>query len=210
MPVFTRKEIATLAQQIEILDWYHKNGGNQTKTALHFDSMYPNLRLKQPMISVWVNDEPKWQEQWAQCNGSESLQMAKRPCQTEHPEVTEMLELWVTRAMESNLQVTGEVLHQEWIRFADMAGVPEDKQLKLSDGWLSSFKVRMGLKQYKRHGEAASASADMVKKDRDRIWALLKQGGYTAKNMDETGLFYAYVLLKLQLLYTKLINPLIE
>ena len=91
-----------------------------------------------------------------------------------------------------------------------MAGVPEDKRLKLSDGWLSSFKVRMGLKQYKRHGEAASASADMVKKDRDRIWALLKQGGYTAKNMDETGLFYAYVLLKLQLLYTKLINPLIE
>ena len=117
MPVFTHKEIATLAQQIEILDWYHKNGGNQTKTALHFDSMYPNLRLKQPMISVWVNDEPKWQEQWARCNGSESLQMAKRPCQTEHPEVTEMLELWVTRAMESNLQVTGEVLHQEWIRF---------------------------------------------------------------------------------------------
>ncbi len=195
-PVFTRKENATLAQRIEILDWYHKNGKNQTKAAHHFDPKYPNLRLKQPTISAWVNDELKWREQWARCNGSERLQMAKRPCQTEHPEITEMLELWVTKAMESNLQVTGEVLRQEWIRFADMAGVPEDGRLKLSEGWLGCFKMRTGLKQYKRHGEAASASADMVKKDRDRIRTLLKEGGYTAKNifnMDETGLFYAYV-----------------
>ncbi|OJA13138.1 hypothetical protein AZE42_03647 [Rhizopogon vesiculosus] len=28
-PVFTKKENATLAQRIEILDWYHANGGNQ-------------------------------------------------------------------------------------------------------------------------------------------------------------------------------------
>ncbi|KAF8219759.1 hypothetical protein L208DRAFT_1153510, partial [Tricholoma matsutake] len=63
-PVFTKKENVTLAQCIEILDWYHKNGKNQSKTAKHFDSIYPNLKMKQPLVSAWVKDEPKWREEW--------------------------------------------------------------------------------------------------------------------------------------------------
>ena len=59
-PVFTKKENATLAQQLEILDWYHANGKNQTKTAKHFDPIYPNLRIKQPLVSAWVNKEATW------------------------------------------------------------------------------------------------------------------------------------------------------
>jgi len=60
-PVFTKKENATLAQHIEILDWFHANGENQSKTACNFDPVYPNLKLKQPIISEWVKDEQKWQ-----------------------------------------------------------------------------------------------------------------------------------------------------
>ena len=67
-PVFTRKEIATLAQQIEILDWHNKNGKNQSKTARHFNPIYPNLKIKQPLVSTWVNDETKWREQWEKTN----------------------------------------------------------------------------------------------------------------------------------------------
>jgi ubiquitin-protein ligase len=40
---FTKKENATLQQHIEILNWYHWNGKNQSKTAKHFDAIYPNL-----------------------------------------------------------------------------------------------------------------------------------------------------------------------
>ncbi|KAG5638030.1 hypothetical protein H0H81_002231 [Sphagnurus paluster] len=46
-PKFVKKENATLTQHIEILDWYHANGRNQTKTAKHFNSIYPNLKIKQ-------------------------------------------------------------------------------------------------------------------------------------------------------------------
>ncbi|KAG2354181.1 hypothetical protein BDR07DRAFT_1382449 [Suillus spraguei] len=46
--IFTKKENATLAQHIKILDWYHANGENQSKTAKHFDAVYPNLKIKQP------------------------------------------------------------------------------------------------------------------------------------------------------------------
>ncbi|KAF8343040.1 uncharacterized protein EI90DRAFT_3191839 [Cantharellus anzutake] len=41
-PVFTHKETATLWQHIKILDWYHKNGKNQTKPASHFDPICYN------------------------------------------------------------------------------------------------------------------------------------------------------------------------
>jgi len=60
---------------------------------------------------------------------------AKCVRQTQHPEVMEMIDLWVTRAMEDGIDLTGEVLHQKWIAFMNLASIPDDKQLHLSDGW---------------------------------------------------------------------------
>ncbi len=48
------------------------------------------------------------------------------------------------------------------MEFADLVGIPEDNQLKLSQGWLERFKARNGLKQMKHHGEAASTEAETV------------------------------------------------
>jgi hypothetical protein len=191
VPVFTKKENATLAQRIEVLDWHHANGRNQSKTAKHFDRIYPNLRVKQPLVSAWVKDEARWQEEWAHS----SMHTAKRMCQTQHPEVTEMLELWISKAMTENTLLTGEVLRQKWTKFADLAGVPEDERLNLSEGWLTRFKARTSLKQFKRHGEAGSADAEVVKKERERVREVIKHHGYALKdifNMDESGLFYGY------------------
>ena len=53
------------------------------------------------------------------------------------------------------------------------------------------------MKESKRHGEAASANAETVEKERERIQDLIAKYGYELRdifNMDETGLFYAYVL----------------
>jgi hypothetical protein len=82
------------------------------------------LVIKQPLISAWVKDEAMWREQLEQ---SGSAQTAKRACQTQHPEVTEMMDLWVLTAMADNLLLTVEVLHQKWKKFADLVGVPEDE-----------------------------------------------------------------------------------
>ncbi|KAF8221229.1 hypothetical protein L208DRAFT_1155689, partial [Tricholoma matsutake] len=67
-PVFMKKENATLAQHIKILDWHHKNGQNQSEMAHHFDSIYPNLKIKQPLVSSWIKEETKWHEHWEQSN----------------------------------------------------------------------------------------------------------------------------------------------
>jgi Helix-turn-helix domain (DUF4817) len=66
----------TLAQQIEVLDWYHKDGRNQSATARHFAPLYPNLQMKQPLVSSWVKDESNWCEIWDQSN-CQSDQTAK-------------------------------------------------------------------------------------------------------------------------------------
>ena len=182
-----------LAQRIEILDWYHANGKNQSKTAKHFNTIYPNLKIKQPLVSAWVKEEAKWQEEWEHTD-AEVTCMGKRACQTQHPEVTEMMDLWVSKAMSDNLLLTGEVLRQKWTRFADLAGVPTDECLNLSDGWLARFKTRNGLKQFKRHGEAASADPERAERERRRIQELIEKYGYKLRdifNMDETGFFFA-------------------
>jgi hypothetical protein len=191
-PVFTKKENATLEQRIQILDWYHANGQNQTKTAKHFDAIYPNLKIKQPLISAWVKDEKKWQAEW-EASGR-GKRTTKRPCQTQHPDVDEMLSLWVTKALEDGMNLTGEVLRQKWTKFADLSGIPMDERLQLSEGWLTRFKQRHGLKERKRHGEAASADLQTVEKERQRVQDIIGEGRYKLKdifNMDETGLFYA-------------------
>jgi len=68
-PVFTKKENATIAQRIEILNWYHEHSSpkkSQVKTAAHFNKIYLNLRLKQPIISDWIQNEVKWWKEWAE------------------------------------------------------------------------------------------------------------------------------------------------
>ncbi|THU75231.1 hypothetical protein K435DRAFT_707514 [Dendrothele bispora CBS 962.96] len=149
-PVFTHKEVATLSQRIEVLDWYYANDKNQRKTARHFSTIYLNLKLTQPLVSKWLKKEMVWRTQYHQDSAIASK--IKRTHQTQHPEVTEMMDLWVAKAMNDKIQLTGEVLRQKWSHFADLVGIPSDERLTLSDGWLSRFKERNGLRKLKCQG----------------------------------------------------------
>ena len=98
--------------------------------------------------------------------------------------------------MRDSVHLSGELLRLKWTKFADMAGVSQDERLKLSDGWLTSFKKRCGLREFKRHGEAASADPETVEKERERLRELIRKHGLRLKdiwNMDESALFWAYV-----------------
>ena len=143
------------------------------KTTNHFHKIYPNLKIKQPLISAWVKDKARWRAEYE--SNRDSGHSAKRVCQTLHSEVMEMLELWVSKAMADKLLLTGKVLCQKWKVFANLAGVPDDERLNLSEGWLSSFKTSNGLKDMKRHGEAASALSDTIENEWLRIQELIKK-----------------------------------
>ncbi len=104
-----------------------------------------------------------------------------------------MMDLWVSKAMADNIILTGEVLRQQWTRFADLMGIPMDERLNLSNGWLTRYKERVGLKELKRHGEAASVGIETAEQERQRIRELIKGYGVELQdifNTDETGLFY--------------------
>lgn len=106
-----------------------------------------------------------------------------------------MMDLWVSKAMDDNLLLTGELLRQKWTAFSNLVGIRKDERLKLSDGWLTRFKERNGLKELKRHGEATSSSAETVERERKQIQEFIMEWGYELWdifNMDETGLFYGY------------------
>jgi transposase len=51
------RKTATIAQKIEVLDWYHTNGKSQSQIAKHFDMKWPELDMKQPKVSDWIKKE---------------------------------------------------------------------------------------------------------------------------------------------------------
>jgi hypothetical protein len=166
VPVFTKKENATLAQRIEILDWYHAQPKpSQSKTAKHFDAIYPNLCIKQPLLSSWLRDEKIWRKRWAKTEQQGRAGNAKRVKQVEYPEVDDMLELWIAKAMRDRIHLSGEIIRQKWTHFADLTKIPVYERLALSDGWLAALKKRCALKEFKRHGEADSANLADIEAD---------------------------------------------
>ena len=190
-PVFTKKENSTLQQHIEILDWHHKNGKNQSETAQHFSPIYPNLQIKQPLILRWMKEETKIHEQWEQVT-HQTDRTAKRAQQTEHPKVSEMMSLWVSKAMGDGILLTGDVLCQKWNTFTKLVGIPEEDQLKLSNGWLAHFKERHGLREMRQHGEAASATPSTVEEEKKQIQELIKKYGYQSHCQGTPSLSYSH------------------
>ena len=192
--MFKRKETATFAQRISILDWYHASKQNQVQTAQHFRMIYPNIKLTQPCVSDWLKDEAQWDADAERYSGSASRM--KHVQQTEHPEITEMMEIWITQALNHGLKLTGELLQWKWTESADIHKIPKEDHLTLSSGWLTQLKQQMRIKEFKSHGEAGSADPSDVEAEHQCMQELIKSGGYSLWdifNMDETGLFYACV-----------------
>lgn len=73
-----------------------------------------------------------------------------------HTEADEVLSMWVTQVLESNDNVTGDVIHEKWRRFATFLQMHKNEWPVLSKGWLTRFKDWNGLKKRKEHGKAVS------------------------------------------------------
>jgi hypothetical protein len=119
---------------------------------------------------------------------------SKQVKQTKHSEVSEMLELWVAKAMTENVPVNREILQQKWTSFANLVRVPDDKRLNLSKQWLTAFKKCFGLREFRHHEEAVYSDPVNVEKKWAQVYKLIAPHKYHLKdifNMDEIGLLYA-------------------
>ncbi|KNZ49439.1 hypothetical protein VP01_4g2 [Puccinia sorghi] len=147
---------ATIFQKNQILDWYHSNGKNQTKTAKHFQTIYPELRIKQPLISAWLKTEESIRAKKHYVNPN-----VKRMRMIMYPKVDELLGLWAHQTVQQGRHLSDNLLREKWKELARNQKIPPEDWLHLSHGWLSSFKARKGLKQlpHRRPSNSSSSSS---------------------------------------------------
>jgi hypothetical protein len=104
------------------------------------------------------------------------------------PKVEEALIIWIEKALECNLTITGFLIQQKALQFAELLGTTD---FKASSGWLEKFKKRYSISAFNKHGESQSAPIKEIPKMREDLKAVIKQ--YQPDdvfNCDETGLYW--------------------
>src|SRR5215204_6410936 len=101
IPQTESRKNATLYDKLTILDWHHKNGGNQSKTARHFkENGFPFI--SQPRISTWLKDEANLR---ARANTTREL-TSKRVRTVSNPDFENTLIIFVQQAKSRGMALT--------------------------------------------------------------------------------------------------------
>ncbi|KAG8698782.1 hypothetical protein FRC09_007027, partial [Ceratobasidium sp. 395] len=124
--------------------------------------------IVQSTISTWLDQKD---ELWEQAKNPNELSF-KRRRQSEFPDVDKVLQAWILQKQGRNLGIMGHVIRAKAREFAKEFGYPPDF-LSLSNGWLGSLVARMGLRQHRYHGEAASAPIDTLADEIARVRGLI-------------------------------------
>jgi hypothetical protein len=123
-----------------------------------------------------------------------SMKVMKWQCIVTRPDVEQAVFLWLRHMEEKRESVNGPMLVAKRAKFEKSLGVPEDERLK-DDRWIPKFKKAYGIKEYCRHGEAASVDLAAVKAEQARLKTVLaKYAPQDHFNFDETSLFAVYAL----------------
>ncbi|GBC17233.2 tigger transposable element-derived protein 6-like [Rhizophagus irregularis DAOM 181602=DAOM 197198] len=134
-----------------------------------------------------VTDILSEKERWLAISGDQgSIKKFRRP---KWPQLEQALGLWVDNALNTRQDIDGNILKVKAAFFAERFSIEDFHQ---SEGWLTGFKKRHGLQQFKEQGEASSApSVESIENDRLALQDFLKS--YNQEdiwNADETGLFW--------------------
>jgi len=114
---------------------------------------------------------------------------SKRPRIVTRPDVERALALWVRHMEAKRETVNGPMLREKRARFEKAFDVPEVERLT-GDGWVPAFCAAYKLKEYRRHGEAASVDLEAVEIERRRVQGILSKFAPRDRfNLDETGFF---------------------
>jgi hypothetical protein len=130
------------------------------------------------------------QGKWEDLNESSYSAKAKSSKQAKYPQVEQALELWVGTLEQRKLTLTGDLLRQKALTFAEYFGISAE-EFKASNGWVTRFKARAGLRNVRLQGEAESAPIHLLPQFRQELHEVLAQ--YEPQdifNADESGLYY--------------------
>ena len=139
--VSPRRKYLTYHDKLSILDFRQLNPHlTQSDIAQHLCARFPFIT--QSAISRYVTQEKELRDYAAKFPQRLTY---TRELAVYLPTVDAALTQWVTEKLDhGRVHLTGPLLCEKARQFAQLLGVP-DNQLKFSDGWLDSFKQRMGL-----------------------------------------------------------------
>ena len=111
-----------------------------------------------------------------------------RVIKSKFSEINHLMLLWFKMARDKNIPVSGHMLRAKANPFAEELNI---ENFQASEGWLSKWKQRNGIQQFKACGERGDVSDEAVTEWKEKIEEICM--GYDMKNVfncDETALFY--------------------
>ncbi|CAE6452684.1 unnamed protein product [Rhizoctonia solani] len=192
-PVKTpKRQNLTNFGRLRILDYYHENFDR-----LQQHEMIPFLRemgyitIVASTLSRLIQCESKIREY---VESHPQRLSEKRPPLLTLPEVDNVLCQWVIQRLgRKGARITGDMICEKGREFCRLLGYREDI-IVFSNGWLQSFKTRMGLSRHVFHGEASSAPIERLEDERFRLLAIIVHfAPCDIYNIDETALLYCLV-----------------
>lgn len=198
VPKKTRCRISD-KQKKEICEFAKKNPiFKQQEIASVFMERYPGLKIDRSTVSKILKNADKYQ-----FNDDLHAEETFRHRSVKYPMLERAVNMWIEQVTAEGLIISDSIIKEKGHQFAQALAIPEES-ITFSNGWVTKFKQRNGLKKIIMHGEAASAPLENLSEERQKLQELLSQ--YNPEdiyNADETGLFYR--LLPNQTLSTKLI-----
>src|SRR6266511_3060273 len=150
--------------------------------------VYITAEQKYEISAGQVSDILKESDKWLSIDPNSYQAKLKRPHTSPVVNIEDALILWIQKALECNVTITGTIIQQKALRFAELLG---NNDFKASIGWLDKFKQRYSIKEYNKHGESQSAPIEKIPQMREELKkVLMKYNKEDIFNCDETGLYW--------------------
>lgn len=148
---------ATLAQKIQVLDFYHKSNKPQLETVERFKN---EVSISTSSFSDWLKNEDELRLRYNEV-GPQLLKNSRRKPRFKYEEINRAMDLMVQQRLERREPVSEPILREYWSIYAHQYGVDDPKRLVgFSHGWLSQFKKRHGLNRKRDNGNTSLSGED--------------------------------------------------
>jgi len=157
-----------------------KKSGSKPKNV----ELAKQFEISEGQVSDILKESEKWLE--IDPNSYQARLRKLRPSTIAH--VEEALIVWIEKALECNITITGSLIQKKALNFAELLEITD---FKASSGWLQRFKKRYSISAFNKHGEAQSAPIEQIPEMRLELKGIIEQ--YQPDdvfNCDETGLYW--------------------
>ncbi|KAJ3514077.1 hypothetical protein NMY22_g14859 [Coprinellus aureogranulatus] len=187
-PKKTAYVVLTNADWLTVFRWIDLHPeATQEEVVRHFSSKKEGApHFSQTTLSRRLAKRTQIEDRVAEYSGGAS---AKRERIVTAPQVDRSLFLWLKEMEAKNETVSGKMLIEKRKIFEERLGIPQAQRLE-GPGWLASFCRAYGVKEIRRHGEAASVDLEAVEEEIKRLRKVT--ASYARKDiliLDESGLF---------------------